>query len=250
MNNIKVKTRFDFKTFKTANLYILNVKKKTYLVSIILAAVCLVAGVYFLLGSKEENNLFLGVSFIVLAALPIYSLLTISKKIDKSIIAFFAKNPAYNQYLELTEESVTLVAMSNGKLERAIYDWAYIQEINVLKDYYLLFLNGNVPLVISRNEEDLIEGTEEDLAELLRDKGVLKPYKVYEKEIIKNFNDPVNYIVAEEETLDEVLAKFAEPVVEEVETEELETQEEIQEAEVVEEVEETLEPETPEEKEE
>ena len=235
MNNIKVKTRFDFKAFKTANLYILNVKKKTYLVSIILAVICLVAGVYSLFISKEDNNTFLGVAFLVLAALPIYSLLTISKKIDKSIIGFFSKNPSYNQYLEFTDEAVTLVAAHNGNLEKAVYDWAYVQEINVLKDYYLLFLNGNIPLVVSRNEDDVFEGTQQDLAELLKEKGILKPYRVYEKEIIKNFSDPINYLESEDESLEEVLAKFAEPVVEAVE--EVENNEELQETEVIEEAE-------------
>lgn len=249
MNNIKVKTRFDYKTLKTANLYILNVKKKTNLVSIILAAVCLVAGIYSLFISKENNNTFLGVAFLVLAVLPVYSILTVSKKIDKSIFGYLAKSPAYNQYLEFTDESVTLVVKGTDKLEKQVYDWAYVQEINVLKDYYLLFLNGNIPLVVSRNEEDTFEGTQDALSDLMREKGLLKPYRVYEKEILKNFNDPVNYIEAEEETLEEVLAKFAEPVVEEVETEELEEKEEVAEAEVVEEVEETMDAETPEEKE-
>lgn len=251
MNNIKVKTKFDYKTLKTANLYILNVKKKTNLVSIILVVICLAAGIYSLFISKEGNNTFLGVAFLVLAALPIYSILTVSKKIDKSIFNFLAKSPAYNQYLEFTDESVTLVVKGNEKLEKQVYDWAYVQEINVLKDYYLLFLNGNIPLVVSRNEEDTFEGTQEALSELMREKGLLKPYRVYEKEILKNFSDPVNYLEAEEESLEEVLAKFAEPVIEVQETEELENNEEVQEAEVVEEqVEETLEVETPEEKEE
>lgn len=249
MNNIKVKTRFDYKTLKTANLYILNVKKKTNLVSIILAAVCLVAGIYSLFISKENNNTFLGVAFLVLAVLPVYSILTVSKKIDKSIFGYLAKSPAYNQYLEFTDESVTLVVKGTDKLEKQVYDWAYVQEINVLKDYYLLFLNGNIPLVVSRNEEDTFEGTQDALSDLMREKGLLKPYRVYEKEILKNFNDPVNYIEAEEESLEEVLAKFAEPVVEEVETEELEEKEEVAEAEVVEEVEETMDAEAPEEKE-
>ena len=226
----------NLKAFKTANLYILNVKKKTYLVSIVLAAICLVAGIYSLFFSKEDNKTFLGVAFIVLGLLPIYSLLTMSKKIDKSIINFFGKNAPYNQYLEITEESVTLVALSNGSLERAIYDWAYIQEIIVLKDYYLLFLNGNIPLIVSRNAEDVLEGTQGELAEVLRDKGYLKPYRVYEKEIIKNFVDPVNYLEMEEENLEDVLAKFAEPVVEVEETEEVneivENVEEVQEVEI------------------
>ncbi len=252
MENIKVKTKFNFKTFKVANLYILNVKRKTYLVSIVLAAICLAAGIYSLCFSKEDNNLFLGVAFIVLAAFPVYSLLSIGKKIDKSISKFFEKNPAYTQYLEFTDESVVLVAMNNGNLEKAVYDWAYVQEINVLKDYYLLFLNGNIPLIVSRNQDDIIEGSQEKLAELMQEKGMMKPYRVYEKEIIKNFVDPVTYLEEEVEDLEAVLAKFAEPVVtveenvEETPAEEAEVVEELEEtvaeeAEVVEEIEEETE---------
>ena len=153
---------------------------------------------------------------------------------------FFAVNPAMTQYVSLDEEKLVLVVPNNGKLEKVSYDWAYVQEINVLKDYYIMFLNGGVPVIIDRSIDAIIEGSQEALAKLIEEKGLLKPYKVYEKEIIKNFDDPVEYIEAPEVDIEEVIAKLNE--VEEVK-EPLETQEaaieetlDLGEAEVVEEI--------------
>ena len=47
MENIKVKTKFDFKALKVANLYVLRVKRKSFLIYSVLAAICIAAAVWF-----------------------------------------------------------------------------------------------------------------------------------------------------------------------------------------------------------
>lgn len=87
----------------------------------------------------------------------------------------------------------------------------------------MLFLNGGVPVIINRNQENMIEGTIEELEALIKEKCEYKPYKVYEKELSKKLDDPITYIESGiEENLDEIIEKLneVEPVVVEAQAEE------------------------------
>ncbi len=220
MKNIRTKTKFDFKALKTANLYLLRVKRKSYIVYAILAVICVAAGIYSVLTSEDlGTKIGFGIVFALIAGMSVYNAFSEEKKIDKSLIKFFQNNPAMTQYLSFNDESLAIVVPSNGKLEKVSYDWAYVQEINVLNDYIIMFLNGNFPIIINRNDESMIEGTQEELLNLIKEKGALKPYRVYEKEVIKNFSDPIEYVEEPEVNIEDVIAKFEE--VEENNTSEL-----------------------------
>lgn len=212
MNNLKVKTKIDFKALKYANLYLMRVKRKSYLIFSILCAACIFGAVYSLI-SGGMNNLLFAIIFFVFALYAVYTMLTFEKKVDKSLIKFFSQNAPMTQYIALDEDNISICLKGKEGLEKVSYDWAYVNEIHKLKDYYLMFLAGGMPIIIERNEETVIEGTMDEVDELIKSKGELKPYRVYEKELIKNFVDPVEYLEAEEVDLDSVIEKLNEVVV-------------------------------------
>ena len=220
MNNLKVKTKIDFKALKYANLYLMRVKRKSYLIFSILCAACIFGAVYSLI-SGGMNNLLFAIIFFVFALYAVYTMLTFEKKVDNSLIKFFSQNAPMTQYIALDEDNISICLKGKDGLEKVSYDWAYVNEIHKLKDYYLMFLAGGMPIIIERNEETVIEGTMAEVDELIKNKGELKPYRVYEKELVKNFVDPVQYLEAEEVDLDAVLEKLNEVVVKEEPKEEV-----------------------------
>ena len=91
MNNLKVKTKIDFKALKYANLYLMRVKRKSYLIFSILCAACIFGAVYSLI-SGGMNNLLFAIIFFVFALYAVYTMLTFEKKVDNSLIKFFSQN--------------------------------------------------------------------------------------------------------------------------------------------------------------
>lgn len=240
MENIKVQTKFDFKALKIANLYVLRVKRKSFLIYLILAAICVAAAVWSIVtGEDTGSKIAFAVVFGLIGALSVYNVFTEEKKIEKSLMKFFAVNPAMTQYVSLSDEKLVLVVPNNGKLEKVTYDWAFVQEINVLNEYYIMFLNGGVPVIIDRSDAAIIEGSQEALAKLIEEKGSMKPYRVYDKSLLKDFSDPVVYVETLEVNLEEVIAKLDEvdEKQEEVQAEQLQVTEEVDDVEETKELE-------------
>lgn len=67
-----------------------------------------------------------------------------------------------------------------------------------------------MPIIIKRDSECVMEGTMEEIEALIKEKAALKPYKVYTKELVKNFVDPVNYIEAAEDDIEAIIEKLNE----------------------------------------
>ena len=228
MKSFKTKTTLDFRALKVANLYVMRVKKKTPIVFGVLGLICFGAAVWSFL---TPDNMVLGFIFILLGGYSIVSVITEEKKVDQSLKKYFSTNPAMTQYIGLDENNVTICVRAGETLQKAQYDWAYVQEANVLKDYIMLFLNGGVPVIINRNEESMIEGSLSELEELIKEKCEYKPYKVYDKALYKKDVDPIEYIVNDfEENIDEIIEKLNEVEVEPT------PEAEVTEAEVVEEI--------------
>ena len=114
------------------------------------------------------------------------------------------------QYIGIDENNISICLKGQDKLEKVTYDWAYVNEVNELNEYYLLFLSGGMPIIIKRDSECVIEGTMEEIEALIKEKAALKPYKVYTKELVKNFVDPVNYIEAAEDDIEAIIEKLNE----------------------------------------
>lgn len=209
MSSYKVKTKIDFKALKYANLYLMKVKRKSYLIFSVLCAACVFGAVYSALTGGMDNIIFI-VIFALFAVYAVYSMLTFEKKVDNSLLKYFASNAPITQYIGIDENNISICLKGQDKLEKVTYDWAYVNEVNELNEYYLLFLSGGMPIIIKRDSECVIEGTMEKIEALIKEKAALKPYKVYTKELVKNFVDPVNYIEAAEDDIEAIIEKLNE----------------------------------------
>ena len=228
MNNIKVRTRFDFKALKVANLYVMKVKRKQTVIFWVLGFACIAGAVYTIFTETGQSKYFTTILFSLLGLYAFYSLLTLNKKVDKSLVKFFSQNAPVTQYIAFDDENVSICLKGKDGLEKVSYNWAYVQEAHELKEFYLLFLNGGLPIIIKRSEESMIEGTFEELEELIKDKCSMKPYKVYTKDLYKDTGDPITYLENEEPLLEEVIEKLNEVVVEEATAQEVSNAEEVE----------------------
>lgn len=216
---VKLRTKFDYRTMKYLNLYVMKYKKKTFFLYGIMVGVALGAGIYMFLISEGKNNYLWPIVFGLVIIYTIYQALNIEKNLDKHLKNYFSNRPVVDQIIEISSDKIT-VSISTNPDEKADYDWAYIGEIDEIPQYYFLFLNGNTPIILDKREEALEEGTLEDLKEIIAEKAELKPYKLLDKEIVKR---PIDYVHQEIQVVDEHEQKDAvEAEVSEVETVETE----------------------------
>lgn len=198
MNNIKIKTKYDYKTMKYLNLYLMKYKRKTVLLYIVLIVMALGAGTYLFLsslGSETGPNYLWPVLFGVIALYTVYQLLSIEKSLDKHLKNYFQTKPLLEVTIELNEENV-IETISTRPNEAQKYDWAFVQAIDEIPGYYFLFMNNNTPIVLDKSEDALLEGSFEDLAALIKEKCETKPYKFVNKEIVKHPIPEIAYIEA------------------------------------------------------
>lgn len=216
---VKLRTKFDYRTMKYLNLYVMKYKKKTFFLYGIMVGVALGAGIYMFLTSEGKNNYIWPIVFGLVIVYTIYQALNIEKNLDKHLKNYFSNRPVVDQIIEINSDKIT-VSISTNPDEKADYDWAYIGEIDEIPQYYFLFLNANTPIILDKREEALEEGTLEDLKEIIAEKSELKPYKLLDKEIVKR---PIDYVHQEIQVVDEHEQKDAvEAEVSEVETVETE----------------------------
>lgn len=189
MKIIKTITKYDFRTLKYCNLYLMKYKRKSYLISYVFAAIALGLAVYTYVTNKEQ--LFFAIVFVLLAALMIFQGLTLEKKLERNLERYFFDKPVHEQMFFLSDEKVGIAR--DGNPENLVeYEWAYVNEIHAIPQFYLIFLTGfRAPLVIDRSEDALLEGTKEELEELLKEKSAGKPYKELNKDIVSK---PVTFV--------------------------------------------------------
>ncbi|HHU55066.1 MAG TPA: hypothetical protein GXZ48_00045 [Acholeplasmataceae bacterium] len=176
--SVKLRLRIDYKAMKYFNVYNLKYKKKFFLYYIALIVICVGAGVATII----TKNYFLSVLFGIFAIYLIYQLLNVEKIIDRQISSYFHVNRPIEQNIEINDENIIITSVNNP--ERVItYEWVHITSIHEIPQYYFLFLNKQ-PILLSKDEQDIIEGSQEELAKIIHEKAAAKPYKVVNKEII------------------------------------------------------------------
>lgn len=189
MENIKIRTKFDYRTMKYCNMYLLTYKRKSFILYIFLILLSIGASIYFGFFSGEENFLMAGL-FLLVAAYVTYQALSVEKALDKHLQNFFYNRPVVEQIIEIDEEKITITASSRPN-EPQTYDWSFVNEIHEIPQYYMLFVGKNTPIIIDRSAEALVEGSFEALAAMIKEKAETKPYKVITKNIIKK---PITYV--------------------------------------------------------
>lgn len=186
-----VNTKFDYKTMKYCNKYIIFYKNKAYLFSLILGLVVVGLGVYTLVTAllKDQSVLF-SIIIMAMGIFMSYSAFNLESKIDAQLISYFNSNPVRDQVATITDEKISI--SHPGDEEHGIeYPWAYITEVHAIPEYYMLFVNKKTPLIIDRSDEAIIEGSQIELTNIIKDKAALKPFKEVNKNIVKK---PITYV--------------------------------------------------------
>lgn len=222
---VEVETVYDYKALKYCNMYIIKVKRKSLIIYLIMALISFAIGAWFIYSSlaNGNNNYYFGIVIILLGIWTLSSIFTEEKKIDKSLENYFRTHAPFTQKFSFDNEKIRVTALVDGEEKAADYDWAYIQEITALPEYFFLFLQGGTPIIIDRNIENIITGTKEDLEQLIREQTVLKPFVQYDKPLVKRFINVTYYVKPAEEKVEEAPVEEAkeEAPVEEVKVEEV-----------------------------
>lgn len=199
MEKTTVLTKLDYRTLKYCNLFILKFRKKVdiwFLVTAIISLAVIIYGAFFL----EDGLLFcvLGAMFFVYA---IYQALTLEKRLDIQLERFFyGRKGIHTQTIEISDEKVVLTRSIEP--EKPIeYDWSFVTEINEMPQFYLLMIGKDVPIIVDRSEEAILNGSKEHLDKIIHEKASMKPYKRIDKDIVKK---PITFVhpLDEEEPFD------------------------------------------------
>lgn len=178
--NVTIKNIIDFKAMKYFNMYNLRYKKKFIWVYIVLIVICIGSGVATLIA----QNYLLAVLFGIFAIYLVYQTLNMEKMIDRQITAYFQRSRPIEQVLEIDEEKIDISSPYNP--EKVItYEWIHITQIHEIPEYFFLFA-GKQPLIIAKDPNLVLEGSYDDLLEIINEKIESKPYKKVDKQIVKN----------------------------------------------------------------
>lgn len=188
----EVETTYDYKALKYCNMYILKVKRKSIVVYSVMIAVCIAIAIYLFLKGQGNGKL-MSIIPLALAVWVLWSIFTEESKVDKSLQTFFRTNAPFKQRFAFDHERIRVTALIDGETKQADYLWPYVQEIHMLPEYFIMFLNGGTPIIIDRDPEKLLVGTKEDLEQIIREQSALKPFKSYDKPLVKKMID-ITYI--------------------------------------------------------
>ena len=202
---VEVETTYDYKVLKYCNMYVIKVKRKSVIINLVMALVCLAIGGLILYSSikNANHNYIFSIMTFLLAAWVVYSIFTEEKRIDKSLVNYFKTHAPVKQKFSFDNERIRITAFINGEERKADYPWAYITEIHAIPEYFFLFINGGAPIVIDRNEESVITGSLEELENLIREAASLKPFKSYDKPLVKHLVNVEYYQPVVEEKVEE-----------------------------------------------
>lgn len=194
----EVETTYDYRTLKYCNMYILKVKRKSTLIYSIMAAVCLIVAIVSFI-RMEGNGKWLSLIIAFLGLWTFKNIFTEEAKVDKSLQNFFRTNAPFTQRFAFDRERIRVTAMVDGEEKQADYPWPYIQEIHMIPEFFILFLNGGTPVIIDRDESKLLKGTKEELEQIIREQSALKPFKSYDKPFVKKMIDITYYATLNQE---------------------------------------------------
>lgn len=174
---VKSDTKFDFKTLKYANLYLSMYKRKSWILSLVIAVAALGMAVYSAIASQWA---FFAI-FLLFVAVIAYQALTVEKKIDQELVKYFKNRAVGGQEVALNKEMI-LVENKNSTIP-FVYEWNDIKSADEIKDFVYLFLSAQAPIIIDK--ERLTVGNVALLQSILKEEFPEKGYKVMEKEIAK-----------------------------------------------------------------
>lgn len=213
--------KYDYRTMKYFNMYNTVIRRKMPMWYFGMGIAAIAFAVYTLISginaakadpdaSMTSTYIFTGI-FVFLGIYLAMQGLKFEGLVDRTIANHFMTHKVAKQHIRIREDIITLIPVNKPE-ESFSYDWIQVTNIEEINEFFFLYI-GRSPLIIDKNPENMIEGTYEEMVEIIKEKAEMKPYKRYSKPVVKK---PITFVHFED--LEENST--------EVEAEEVETQEE------------------------
>ncbi len=192
---VKMFVRYDFKAMKYFNVYSIVYRRKFPLIYAIIGLIAFASGVYYLVSNlitEDEKNTLSIIFSVVIIIFAVYFFIEgfrYDQKIDRSLEAYFNRRKVSEQYIEIREDKIILIPVDQPN-ESYPYDWLQVTEIHEIPQYFYLYI-GKSPLIIEKDPNKVVEGTYEELEEILNEKIAVIKYKKVTKELVKK---PITYV--------------------------------------------------------
>ncbi len=191
--------RYDYRTMKYFNLYNTVVRRKlpTWYIGmgILSAAFAIYTVIDGIIQASKDPELsatssyIFGAIFVFFAIYLFMQAFRFESFVDKTITAHFASHKVAKQHIKIREDKITLIPVNKPE-ESFSYDWAQITSIEEIDEFFFLYI-GRSPLIIDKDPSKMVEGTYEQMLEIFDEKITVKPYKRYNKKVVKN---PITYV--------------------------------------------------------
>lgn len=196
--------RYDYRTMKYFNMYNAAIKRKLPIWYIVMAIISGVFAIYTvvdeIIALSKNPDEGLGVSTIIIATIFVFftvylllQALRFENFVDKTISNHFLNHKVAEQHIKIREDKITLIPVNKPE-ESFSYDWVQITSIEEINEFFFLYI-GKSPLIIDKDPSKMIEGTYEEMLEIFDEKIAVKPYKKYEKQVVKK---PITYVHKED----------------------------------------------------
>lgn len=232
--------KYDFRTMKYFNMYNTVIRRKLPVWYIVMAVLSFAFATYTVVSGIIQHNaepekvsmtssIIFGLIFSFFTVYLVRQAVKFEDLIDKTIVNHFQTHKVAEQHIRIREDKITLIPL-NKPDEPFSYDWLQVTSIEEIDQFFYLYI-GKAPIIISKDPNNMVEGTYEEMMEIIDEKIKTKPYKVCKKKFVKK---PITYVHKEDlEAQEEALHAEAENV-ETVNPEEVKDTNEVKEAEVIE----------------
>lgn len=190
---VVVRLNVDYRTLKYYNVYVLKYVRKFYLIYALFIALLLGGVVYSIIAQSYIITALMG----VFALYMVYQMFTIDKTVDRQLTGHFLRRRPQVQEYTFTDEGIKITPTDGG--DPIDYEWIYVTSIHQTPQFYYLYL-GKQPVIVDRREEMIIEGTKEDLEGIIASQAEKKPFKIINKEILK---EPVEFNYPDYDAMEE-----------------------------------------------
>lgn len=191
--------RYDYRTMKYYNMYNAAYRKKLPLLYLVFGLITIGLAVYMListfLDAKDNPETNMTGTYLTLAIFAFFAFyfikqaVTFESFVDRQITNHFAMHKVAKQNIKIREDKITLIPIEKPE-EAFSYDWAHITSIEEIDEFFFLYI-GKQPLIISKDPNNMVEGSYEQMLEIFDEKIAVKPYKRCTKKVVKK---PITYI--------------------------------------------------------
>lgn len=201
--------RYDYRTMKYYNMYNSVVHSKVQILSLVAGFISLGFVIYLVIeeilrSQKPDAGSTPFITYLCIglclffACRFFYQVIRFEAYVDKTITNHFLTHKVSEQHIRIREDKITLIPVNKPE-ESFSYDWVQVTSIEEIEEFFFLYI-GRSPLIIEKDPAKIVDGTIEQLNEIIDEKVAVKPYKKYTKKLFKN---PITYVHQEDLENDE-----------------------------------------------